>query len=221
MDLANFFTQGLLLVGSFSPRVVLILFLACFIGEAALFFVPYLLEATWLMAGVRLAQGTLTPPELLLLLAASMAGRQSGALLLYFLSRSGSRLFDRYKAGLRTRADAGAAPARFLGKMDFLASPFAVALGRLFWLRIPLTLILGARGQLKMLLGGIAISSLVYDGVYVVIGAVVGRTAKLEPARVVLFSLLALTVVYAGIFAARRLGSAFSRRTHRAAEKEA
>ena len=215
MNLADFFSQGLALVGTFNLKIAAFLFLLCFIGEATVFIVPYLFETTWLMVGYQLSKGILSPFDLTLLLLTSVAGRQSGALVLYFASRSGSRLVTRYKEFFKARLDGNnTLPVRLIRRMDILGSPFSVALGRLLWLRIPLTLVLGATRRLKTLLLGVAISSLVYDGVFVILGAIVGTTATVAPARLALYLLAALTALYGGTFALRQFVASLNRHRH-------
>lgn len=213
MNLADFLSQGLTLVSSYNPQVALALFLICLIGEAAVFVVPYLFETAWLLIGYQLTQGVLSPLDLTFFLLTSIAGRQAGALILYYVSRSGSKPISRYKEFFRARIDENnSLPVRLIRKMDILGSPFSVALGRLLWLRIPLTLILGATRRLKTLMLGVVISSLVYDGIYVALGGIVGTTATIEPARLIIYFITALTVLYGGTFAIRQIATIINRR---------
>jgi len=73
------------------------------------------------------------------------------------------------------------------------------------WLRIPLSLILGAKKQLKSLSLGILLASIAWDGMYIVLGAVVGAHTSLKPGQMILFSLVGLTLLYIGTFAVRHL----------------
>jgi membrane-associated protein len=213
MNLAEFFSQGLTLVGSFNPKIMVFLFLLCLIGEAIGFFVPYLFETTWLLVGYQLSQRVLSPPDFALLLLTSLAGRQTGALILYQVIRSGSSILAKYKGRFKPKVNIeNAFPIKLFQRIDILASPFKVALGRLLWLRIPLTLILGAKGKLKVLLLGVAFSSLVYDGTYATLGAIAGTTVAVEPIRLVLYFLAGLTVLYGITFGLRRLIGRLTRR---------
>jgi len=213
MNIAEFFSQGLALVGASDLKVVVFLFLLCLIGESVGLFVPYLFETTWLMIGFQVSQGVLSPPNLVILLLTCIVGRETGALALYFASRSCSPLITKYKDTFGIKMNFGnTTPVKLFRKIDVLSSPFTVALGRLIWLRIPLTLILGAKRKWKVLLLGVGISSLVYEAVYLILGAIVGTTAKLEPFSLMLYFLFALTVIYIVTFVIRRLISFLTRR---------
>ncbi len=86
-----------------------------------------------------------------------------------------------------------------------MVSPFSVALGRILWLRIPLTLIMGAKRKLRILSLAVVISSLIYDGTFIITGAIVGTTTHVEPLQITLFSLGVLTIIYGITFIVRRL----------------
>ena len=218
MNLTEFFSQGLTLIGPFNPKVIVFLFLLCLIGEAVGLFVPYLFEATWLLIGFQLSQRVLAPGYLALLLLTCIAGRQVGALGLYYVSKSSSTLLTKYRDRLIPRIDIiDTSPLKLFQKIDITASPFSVALGRLLWLRIPLTLILGAKRKLKVLLLGVALSSLVYEVTYVTLGAIVGTTTRLEPIRLILYYIAAMTVIYSGAFVIRRLIGSLTKRRRSAA----
>jgi membrane-associated protein len=213
MNLTQFFSQGLALIGPFDIRVLMFLFLLCLIGEAAGLFVPYLFEAVWISIGFQFSQRVLSPVYLALLLLTCIAGREVGALALYYVSRSGSALLIRYRNRFIPSADIiNTSPLNMFRKIDITASPFSVALGRLLWLRIPLTLILGVKQKLKTLMVGVVISSLIYESIYLTLGAVVGTTTRLAPLRVILYSLAALTVIYGVTFIIRRLINSLTKR---------
>ncbi len=218
MNWADYLSQGLNLLGTFNLKVAAFMFLVCFMGEAANIFVPYLLETTWLLVGYQLSAGVLKFPDLLLLLLMAQLGRQVGAIVLYSISRSGGTLMlkfpllakvqNRFK--LKTDASSITLPRIFRRVNPF--SPFSVALGRLMWMRIPLTLLLAAKRKLKVLLLGTALSSVVHDGTFTVMGAVLGITIKPDPVHVFLYSLAALTTSYAITFGVRQLVRLISRR---------
>ena len=190
---------------TFNLKIVAFLFLLCLIGEVTGLFVPYLLETTWLLVGYQLSARVLPPLDLMLLVLTAQAGRQTGALVLYYIGSSGSTLLTKYKNYFKLKIDINDSPPFKLFRKINVLSPFSVALGRLLWLRIPLTLILGAKRKLKALLLGVSLSSLVYDGIYIALGAIVGTTTALAPIRLVLYFLAGLTVIYVVTFAIRRL----------------
>ena len=205
MNLAEFLSQGLSLVGTFNPKIVVFLFLLCLIGEVVGLSVPYLLETTWLLVGYQLSTRVLSLPDLMLLVLTAQAGRQTGALVLYHIGSSGSTLLTKYKNYFKLKIDINDSPPFKLFRKINVLSPFSVALGRLLWLRIPLTLILGTKRKLKVLLLGVSLSSLVYDGIYIALGAIVGTATALEPIRLILYFLVGLTIMYGVTFAIRRL----------------
>lgn len=205
MNFHDFLSQGLSLVGSFNPKIALFLFLVCLIGEASAISVPYLFETTWLAVGYQFSKGVLPFLDLMLLVLMAQVGRQGGALALYSFSRSGTTLLEKYKNRFKLGIGGSEAiPLKLFRKIN-LSSPFSVALGMLLWLRIPLILILGAKRKLKILLAGVLLSGLIYDGTYIILGALVGTTKKLEPIDMLLYFLGTLTVIYGITFAIRRL----------------
>lgn len=188
------------------------LFLLCLIGEAAGVFVPYLFESTLLLIGYQASKGIMPIWYVLLLALAAQLGRQVGALALYGFSRSGNTLLMKYKDRFKVKTDLSQAlPIKLFRKVNLL-SPFSVAVGRLLWLRIPLTLVLGAQGRLKVLMWGVALSTLAYDGTYIILGAITGTTVALEPIRILPYFLAGLTVIYGITFAVRRLIGSINRR---------
>ena len=218
MNLTDFFSQGLSLIGVFDVRVLVFLFLLCLIGEAVGLFVPYLFEATWLLIGFQVSQNVVSPVYLTFLLLTCIAGREVGAVALYRVSGSGSVLLARYRDRFIPSTDIiNTSPLKLFRKIDITSSPFSVALGRLLWLRIPLTLILGVKRKLKVLLLGVALSSLIYEGIYLTLGAIVGKTAKVEPIQLILYFIATLTVIYVLTFAIRRLISSLTKRRRSAA----
>lgn len=208
MNLEKLFEPLLSFTGTFDLKLLLFLYLLCTIGEMA-GAVPYLLETVWLLAGYHVGSGTLSPTELLLLWLVSQAGRQTGAAVLYYLSRVGSipskRLYRRYfSAGLSERlASSNTLPFRLLRRIGQL-SAFSTALARLSGLRIPVTLTLAFKRQPGTLALGVLISSLVWDGVYLALG-MLGAKVVLRPAQMLLYSFIGLTVLYVTVFAVRRL----------------
>lgn len=214
MTLESTLQEILIFAGTFNFKLVFLLFLICSIGELALFSIPYLLETVWLLFGYNLGIGTFTPFQLVLLWLAALAGRQVGAIVLYYLGRFGSiparKLYQRYfEASLSSRLSGNrVTKLKFLNRIDYL-SPFSVASGRLVGLRIPLTLTLGAKKQFKALFTGIVLSSLVWDGVYILLGLAGGQTA-LQPIQMIVYSLIGLTALYVITFLIRQLKAALA-----------
>jgi membrane-associated protein len=209
MNFQELFTDGLGLVGAFTPRIAIFIFLVCFIGEGFVISIPLVFETTWVVAGYQLSAGVLPIPDLLLLMITAQLGRQGGALVLYLLSRKSTAFFQRFIARrIRRRASDDGAEAKLMKRIDTI-SPFGVALGRLMWLRIPLTLVLGARRKLKTLMLGVVISSLVYEGVYIALGT------KPDSGYVVFYFAGGLAILYGATFGIKLLVGAVRARVKR------
>lgn len=206
MNLQDFLQQILTFTGTFNFHLVLFLFIICAIGEFSIS-VPYLLETVWLLSGYNLGTGTLSPYQIVLLWLAAQAGRQVGAIALYHVSRLGStpimKFYQKhFEAKLSEKlSENNSLPLKLIRKIDF-SSPFSIALGRLFWLRIPITVTLGIKGKRGILSAGVLISSLAWDSVYISIG-VAGGNAILKPTQMILYSLIGLTILYGITFAIR------------------
>jgi membrane protein DedA with SNARE-associated domain len=209
MNLEALFQQAFNLAGTFSPTLVVFLFIICFIGEFGIC-IPYLLETIWLLSGYNFGTGVIPLIDLLLLWLVAQVGRQAGGFTLSYLGRFGSmpiiKFYNKhFEASVSEKlAEDNSTTVNFFRRINFL-SPFSVALGRLVWLRIPITLILGAKRQLKTLSLGVLLSSLVWDGIYISLGIVVGANVVLEPFQMILYSLAGLTLLYVTNFAVRRL----------------
>ena len=104
-------------------------------------------------------------------------------------------------------------PARLLRRINLL-SPFSITFGRLIWLRVPLTIILSMRRQRKLVVESVALFSVVWDGIYLLIG-VIGGNATVSPTRFVLYSVIGLTVLYTIFFIARQAGEWWLKRRER------
>lgn len=207
MNLESILHNILNFTGVFSPTLVIVLLIICSVGEFSLS-IPYLLETIWLMSGYNLGTGALSPFHIILLWLTAQAGRQMGAMVLFSLSRLGStpllKLYERYfQASLTKRLAGNTAPMRFIRRIDYL-SPFSIALGRLYWLRVPITLTLGVKRQPRVLSVGVVLSSLVWDGTYIILG-LVGASATLKPLQMVMYSLAGLTILYAITFILRHI----------------
>ena len=206
----DFLKQVLNFVATFSPQLVLLLFLICALGELWIISVPYLLETVWLLAGYNVSIGILSPFHAVLLWLVAQAGRQTGVLVLSSLSRLGSipltRLYQKYVAQ-RFKNSAGEENrlSKILNKIDSYLSPFSVALGRLLGLGTLLTVTLGIKRKFKALFLGVLLSSVVFDGIFILLGVIVGANMVVKPIDMFLFSIIGLTILYLIIFAIRRV----------------
>jgi len=198
VSLERFLAQGLSQVSAFTPGIALFLFVICFIGEAFVISIPSLFETTWLAAGYQLTAGALRIPDLIGLMLVSQLGRQAGALILYTISRHGTPFFAKFIARRLPKEipeERTSFGQKILQSIDRI-SPFSVAIGRLLFLRIPLTLLLGARRRLKTLVVAIAISSTIYEGVYIGLGAFV-RVIHVPPSGyLILYFAGGMAVIY-------------------------
>jgi membrane-associated protein len=205
MNLEHFLSQIPQLIANFDPRTAAFLFLICAIGEFGLS-IPYVLESVWLLAGYQLGTGVLSPIHLAGLWLVAQCGRQVGVLGLYSVARVGStplaRLYQKCtgsrfwpKVPVNTKV---------FSRINF-TSPFSIGYGRLVGLRIPLTIMLALKKKLAAALLGVLLSSVVWDAVYITLGATVGRTAVLQPVQMLLASVAGLTLLYLVVFIVRRL----------------
>jgi membrane-associated protein len=205
MDLEQFLSPLSQLTANLDPRTAALLFLACAIGEFLLP-APYLLESVWLLVGYQFGAGALSPFGLLGFWLSAVFGRQVGSLGLFLIARLGSTPLARlYQRITRWRYWPKTNPGGNLLRRININSPFLVAYGRLIGLRIPLTVMLGLKKKFMASFGGIILSSVVWDGVYIMLGATVGRVISLKPYEMLLFSVTGLTVVYLVVFVVRRL----------------
>jgi membrane protein DedA with SNARE-associated domain len=196
MSLSGLLSQALEITSTFNPRIAIILFLLCCIGEIG-FALPYILETIWLIAGYQLARGTLPFPDLLLIWLVAQAGRQTGSLVLYYSGVLGLTPIKKfYHRHIEPKL-----PKRQIippGIVKSLAnpSPFSIAMGRLVGLRIPMALTMSARQKLSHLALGVLLSSIIWDGVYLIIGGTLGPKVVPQPEYILLYSLGGLTVLY-------------------------
>ena len=208
MSLETVLQNFLTFAGTFDLHLVILLLVICSVGEFGAH-VPYLLETIWLSTGYHLGIGALSPFNTFLLWLTAQTGRQAGVTALFYMSRLGSTPLMRvyrhfFKDELGDKSPANDSwPMRFWRKLNLL-SPLSVAVGRLLWFRIPLTVVLGIRKQLKALTVGVLLSGIAWDGIYILLG-VIGGKAYLTPTRMILYSLGGLTLVYLGGFALQRL----------------
>jgi membrane-associated protein len=195
MGLEEFLSQGLSLVGTFNPKIAIFLFLLCLIGDTFVS-IPYLVETTWLLAGYQVSRGVLSIYHLLLLMAASQLGRQSGSFILSYFGRVGSMPFIKYKDRFKIGLFKDSSTAKKIFNKINIFSPFSVAFGRMIGLRIPLTLVLGVKRKLRVLSLSVLISGLVFDIIFISLGYVFGATLQLKSIYIFLLFLATLTVIY-------------------------
>ena len=203
MSLESFLQHIVSFTATLDPRMALLLFILCAIGEVGVS-VPYVLESIWILCGFHLGSGVLSPLHMIVLWLAAQAGRQLGAMGLYYIARFGmpalvafyhkihlDRIFNRlmYHSGVVSRIN--------------LASPFAVAFGRFFGLRIPMVLIMATKKRLAKHALGVLLSSIIWDGLYISIGIVFGSTVHIKPTYMLLISLATLSVIYLFTFLIR------------------
>ena len=205
MHLEQIFSPLLTLTSSFSLRTALLLFLLCSIGEATIS-VPYILESVWLLVGYHFGAGTLSPLGLLGLWLAVVTGRETGALVIYRVLRFGAgplgRLYNRLR---RSHFWPKGAFDRKLSDRISAISAFSGAYARLVGLSFPLVLAIAHQRRPLTLVKAVALSSVVWDGLYIMVGATVGTKGLLSPEQMLVASILGLTALYAVILVSRRL----------------
>jgi membrane protein DedA with SNARE-associated domain len=204
-SIQNLSTQVLEVTGSLNFKIALILFFLCLMGEIIIA-LPYFLEIIWLAAGYQLVQGNLSPSNLVYIWLVAQAGRQVGSLVLYYSSWLGMiPLKKLYKRWVEPRLP----KKQFIpaGILRGLTNPsaFSVAIGRLVGLRVPIALTMSARQKLTTLALGVLLSSIVWDGVYLVLGSTVGATFKPKPQYMLLYSVAVLVVLYLATLGIRHL----------------
>jgi membrane protein DedA with SNARE-associated domain len=197
MNWSVFFSQALSATNHFDYKIALILFALCCLGEIW-FGIPYILETVWLLAGYNLVHHSLSPIDLLLIWLVAQAGRQTGSLILFYSSKLGiAPLKKLWKRFVEPRLPKKSYVPSSITKHLTNPSPFSVAIGRLVGLRLPMLLATSAKNNLVNLVLGVILSSLVWDGIYIIIGITVGNVVKTE--WIVLYSVVGLTVLYISI----------------------
>lgn len=200
--LSGLLSQVLTATSSFNLKIAIILFLLCSIGEIG-FALPYVLETIWLLAGYQLGTGDLQLLDLLKIWLVAQAGRQTGSLVLYYSAILGlmplKKLFKKYiEHWLPKRQLIPSSISKYLTN----PSPISIAIGRLVGLRIPMALTMGARQNLLHLALGVLISSIIWDGIYIIIGRTVGSVLP-KTEFMVLYSVGGLTLVYISVLVIR------------------
>ncbi|HTY81880.1 MAG TPA: hypothetical protein VMB24_03775 [Dehalococcoidales bacterium] len=191
--------------GSFDPRTALFLFAICGLGEFIVS-VPYALESIWLLAGYQLGHGVLSPLGLMGLWLAAQCGRQTGNLALFYIARLSSSPFSGLYRKLTNSRFWPKAKInnRLLGRIN-VTSPFSLAYGRLLGLRFPLTIILALKNKIASAMTGVLLSSIIWDAIYITLGATIGKTVKIQPVQMLIASVAGLTLLYLIVFLARLL----------------
>jgi membrane protein DedA with SNARE-associated domain len=207
MNLGDISREIVNFAGTFNVWLVISIFLLLTVNEFG-FAIPYLMETVWILAGYHARNEMLPAYQVVLLMAVAMGGRVLGSFLLYSIIGLGSnwlmRLYRRiFGDTLSANAEAKSLPARVMKRLN-LFSPFMVAGGRLIWLKVPLTITLGVRRDLKVLEPAVMISSLIWDGTYILVGVLLGNLHT-EPPYLILYSLTVLSVIYGATFLVRRV----------------
>lgn len=205
MSLSGLLSQALEITSTFNLKIAIILFLLCSIGEIG-FALPYILETIWLLAGYQLASGALPPWDLFEIWLVAQAGRQTGSFVLYYSGVLGMAPLKRfYKKYVEPRLPKRQFIPPSIAKRITNPSPFSVAVARLVGLRIPMALTMSARQRLSHLALGVLISSIIWDGLYLIIGGTVGPKVVPKPQYMLLYSLAGLTILYLIILGVRYL----------------
>ena len=200
--LSGLLSQVLTATSSFNLKIAILLFLLCSIGEIG-FALPYVLETIWLLAGYQLGTGDLQLGELLKIWLVAQAGRQTGSLVLYYSAVLGlAPLKKVYKKYIESRLPKRQFIPASITKHLTNPNPISIAIGRLVGLRIPMALTMGARQKLLHLALGVLISSIIWDGIYIIIGRTVGSVLP-KTEFMVLYSVGGLTIVYISVLVIR------------------
>jgi membrane protein DedA with SNARE-associated domain len=205
VNLESWLQQIVSFTATLDPRMAILLFLLCAIGEIGLA-IPYILESIWLLVGFNIGAGEISPWHVVILWLSAQAGRQVGNMGLYYIARFGMPALtgfyhkihlDRIFKMLMARAGA-------VNRIN-LESPFSVAFGRMIGMRIPMLLLMAAKKRPGMLALGVLLSSIIWDVLYMAIGIIFGSTVDIEPGYMLLISIGGLTAVYLITFTIRIL----------------
>ena len=157
-----------------------------------------------MLTGYSISSGGHAIYNLVTIILMTMMGRLLGILITYAIATSSGRLIAKLRSFLQSREHKIPFVNRIVDRIN-LVSPFSVAAGRLLGLRYPVTILMSAQKRLKTLLLGAALSSIIYDGFYVIIGAIIGTNATLKPLPVMIAFTIGLTLLYISIFVGRYL----------------
>ena len=209
MDLEGFLQSIVDFTATLDPRMALLFFVICCLGEIGIS-ILFLLEFLWVNVGINLGTGKMPPWQLVGLWVSAQVGRQLGAIILYRIARFGMPALTRFYHKIRLD--------RFFNKLISksgaisrinITSPFSVAFGRLIGMRLPMVLVLAAKKRPGMLALGVVLSSIIFDGLYISVGAIFGITIEdirqFNPIYTVLITLGLLAVIYLITFSIRFL----------------
>jgi hypothetical protein len=182
------------LVSGTHPVLWLLIFGLCLVNECIAASIPYVLETTWLMAGVLLGDGEITVLVVAPLVLAAVLGRLAGMALFYVLVSAGSPWFFRRFPKLRVRLD-DSNFSRRLQSRHWSVSLW-IALGRLLWLRFPISIVMSLSKRFWPLAWGVAISAFVFEVTYIGVGATVGNAVDLGPAQLLPYFILGITAAF-------------------------
>jgi hypothetical protein len=207
MDLEGFLRGIVDFTATLDPRMALLLFVICCLGEIGIS-ILFLLEFLWVNVGLNAGVGKISPLHLLGLWASAQAGRQIGAMVIYRIARFGMPALTRFYHKIHLD--------RFINKLISksgpiahinIVSPFSVAFARLIGGRFPMVLLLAAKKRPGTLALGVILSSIVFDGLYISVGAIFGVTIedikKFNPLYTVLITVGLLAVIYLVTFSIR------------------
>jgi membrane-associated protein len=196
MDWNGLLSQVVDITSTFNPKLALILYLLCAVGEVG-FALPYILETVWLLAGFQLAQGQISPQEVFYFWLIAQAGRQTGSIALYYSSMLGmvplKKLYWKY---IQPRLPKRQFISPSIMKHLTNPSPFSIAIARLIGLRIPMAVTMSLKHKLSHLVLGVLLSSIIWDGIYLILGRTVGAAVAPKPLNMLIYSLAGLTGLY-------------------------
>ncbi len=168
---------------AFNPAVIGTFFLIAMLGEVNLQ-IPLLMETIWLLVGYQSRVNNIALFNTALILLAAQTSRQVSMLALYYffpvLNKPLSKLLLKpiQSNGFYRNHFEGFYRENF-GRENFdtrYLSPLAATLGMLTWLNLSIKLVLVWRRRLKPLLVGTLFSGLVFDGIYLLAGALFHTT---------------------------------------------
>lgn len=199
------FQNAVSFTASFDTWTVLILLFWCFIGEAGVT-IPYALESFWLLIGYNVGAGVLPPGYIIVLWIAAQIGRQAGTFVLYRIARFGTPAVEKFfhKIRLDRLFNRLKARAGSVGNTQLL-SPLTVAFARMVGMRLPVMMVCAGKKKPGTLALGVVLSSIVWDALYISLGAIFGSTVEIPAVYMLMISLGCISVMYLITFAIRKL----------------